>query len=50
MDTWQRVTRVAADGLDRHVGAVAGLITKEHLADSVSASIGPYASGEVSAL
>jgi CIC family chloride channel protein len=37
-------------GPDRDVGAVAGLITKEHIADSVSESIGPYAPGQASAL
>ena len=41
---------IVFSGPDRHVAAIAGLITKEHLADSVSESIGPYASGEASRL
>jgi CIC family chloride channel protein len=35
-------------GHERNANAVMGLITKEHIADSVADSIGPYAAGESS--
>jgi CIC family chloride channel protein len=45
----ERATMIIVfNGRNRDAAAVAGLITKEHIADSVADSIGPYASGEYS--